>query len=83
MCSGGGSTIGGSSVLGGMHGGTLMSTGLSSSTVGGPPGMMGNSGNNSHLTGPGSLVDPRAVSVVVTLPGPQGHGQALSDYGPI
>lgn len=32
---------------------------------------------------PGSqIVDPRAVSVVVTLPGPQ-HGQALSDYGPI
>lgn len=30
----------------------------------------------------GSVIDPRAVSVVVTLPGPQ-PGQALSDYGPI
>jgi hypothetical protein len=29
-----------------------------------------------------SSVDPRAVSVVVTLPGSQ-PGQALSDYGPI
>ena len=32
--------------------------------------------------GSASTVDPRAVSVVVTLPGPQ-PGQALSDYGPI
>lgn len=34
------------------------------------------------VTGPGSIIDPRAVSVVVTLPGPH-PGQALSDYGPI
>lgn len=124
---GGGSTIGGSSVLGSGHGGggMPMSAGISSSTVGGmvgsgvgvqgmvgaPPGMMtsgggivggvggGTPGNNGGVgvggvmlpgggcyggqsTAPGSVVDSRAVSVVVTLPGPQ-HGQALSDYGPI
>lgn len=122
---GGGSTIGGSSVLGSGHGGGMpMSAGISSSTVGGmvgsggvgglvgaPPGMMtsgggigggvggGTPGNNGGVnvggvmlpgggcyggqsTAPGSVVDSRAVSVVVTLPGPQ-HGQALSDYGPI
>lgn len=31
----------------------------------------------------GSVIDPRAVSVVVTLPSGQVPGQALSDYGPI
>ncbi|CAD7081303.1 unnamed protein product [Hermetia illucens] len=87
-----------------MGGGGLMSTGISSSTVGvgsgGPPGILGNPNNGNGGNGgsgiggvgpPGSMmpsapgstiVDPRAVSVVVTLPGPQ-HGQALSDYGPI
>lgn len=39
-------------------------------------------GGGSTITqGSGSVVDPRAVSVVVTLPGPQ--PLALSDYGPI
>lgn len=72
-----------------------MSTGVSSSTMGisGPPGLVGSTTGNSGgggtvgstgimISGSGSVVDPRAVSVVVSLPGPQ-HGQALSDYGPI
>lgn len=45
------------------------------------PGDMGGASITGGTT-TGSVIDPRAVSVVVTLPGPQ-PGQALSDYGPI
>ncbi|XP_055371823.1 uncharacterized protein LOC129612552 [Condylostylus longicornis] len=63
-----------------LHGSHLTSSGAlgGSASVGS---VTGTPGNGPHGT-PGSVVDPRAVSVVVTLPGPQ-HGQALSDYGPI
>lgn len=39
-------------------------------------------GTGAPSAGGGSVIDPRAVSVVVTLPGPH-PGHALSDYGPI
>jgi len=52
---------------------------------GGVGGIGGNVGGG-QSTAPGSVIDSRAVSVVVTLPGGPGSqhpGQALSDYGPI
>ncbi|TDG42095.1 hypothetical protein AWZ03_011497 [Drosophila navojoa] len=53
--------------------------------VGGVGGVGGGVGAG-QSTAPGSVIDSRAVSVVVTLPGGPGSqhpGQALSDYGPI
>ncbi|KAH8332176.1 hypothetical protein KR074_004661 [Drosophila pseudoananassae] len=49
-------------------------------------GGVGVGGGGGQNTAPGSVIDQRAVSVVVTLPGGPGAqhpGQALSDYGPI
>ncbi|KAL7734507.1 hypothetical protein ACLKA6_010824 [Drosophila palustris] len=49
-------------------------------------GVGGAVGGGGQSTAPGSVIDSRAVSVVVTLPGGPGSqhpGQALSDYGPI
>ncbi|XP_034103543.1 uncharacterized protein LOC117567576 [Drosophila albomicans] len=54
---------------------------------GGGVGGVGGAGvGGGQSTAPGSVIDSRAVSVVVTLPGGPGSqhpGQALSDYGPI
>ncbi|XP_002027373.2 putative glycine-rich cell wall structural protein 1 [Drosophila persimilis] len=53
---------------------------------GGVVGVGGGGGGGGQSTAPGSVIDSRAVSVVVTLPGGPGSqhpGQALSDYGPI
>ncbi|XP_017034166.1 hssA/B-like protein 36 [Drosophila kikkawai] len=97
----GGGTLGGGSVLGhgtamssstvGMGPcpppGTLMHG--ANGGNGGNPGNVygnGNGGVGGQNTAPGSVIDSRAVSVVVTLPGGPGAqhpGQALSDYGPI
>lgn len=59
--------------------------GVGGGGVGGT-GMGGGGGAGGQSTAPGSVIDSRAVSVVVTLPGGPGSqhpGQALSDYGPI
>jgi len=53
---------------------------------GGVGGIGGGNVGGGQSTAPGSVIDSRAVSVVVTLPGGPGSqhpGQALSDYGPI
>ncbi|EDW46588.1 acanthoscurrin-2 [Drosophila sechellia] len=97
---GGGSTLGGgtlghgtamsSSTVGmGPLPGTLMHGASGGGVGGGNPGNVYGNGNNGVVgqnTAPGSVIDSRAVSVVVTLPGGPGAqhpGQALSDYGPI
>ncbi|XP_037933904.1 acanthoscurrin-1-like [Teleopsis dalmanni] len=73
-----------------LHGTSLggVGTGNGGATPGNVYGGGGNGGGNGngHNTAPGSVIDSRAVAVVVTLPGGPGSqhpGQALSDYGPI
>ncbi|BFF97083.1 glycine-rich cell wall structural protein 1.0-like [Drosophila madeirensis] len=67
-----------------MHGGGGPNGGAPGNIYGNGNGGVGVGGGQS--TAPGSVIDSRAVSVVVTLPGGPGSqhpGQALSDYGPI
>lgn len=83
----GGNGNGGGGGSGGMGMGTPGGNGASGGMYGnGGIGVGGGGGGNGQNTAPGSVIDSRAVSVVVTLPGGPGGqhaGQALSDYGPI
>lgn len=77
-------------VYGNVNGGGVGGGGVGVGGVGGSVGGNGIGGGagvgGGQNTAPGSVIDSRAVSVVVTLPGGPGSqhpGQALSDYGPI
>lgn len=71
-------------VYGNVNGGGVGGGGVGVGGVG--VGGTGIGAGGGQSTAPGSVIDSRAVSVVVTLPGGPGSqhpGQALSDYGPI